>query len=447
MSFAGLNLNTALLNALDEMGYSRPTVIQEKVFSPVMSGRDILATAQPGTGKTLAYLLPMLRQLTFSKQKDPRLLVLVPTRELVLQVEEEANKLTRYMNVRIGAVYGGTNMNTQKQRVMEGLDLLVATPGRLLDLYLNGALRLKSVQKLVLDEVDEMLGLGFQKQLTDILEILPEKRQTLLFSATTNEDVEEISAVFFRNPVRLDATSEGTPIEKVKFRAYCLPNFLTSVGLLSLLIKENQDMNRVLVFCNSRKLADRLWEHIAEKLPGICGLMHANKSQNFRIQSLQNFESGKTRVLIATDLIARGIDVQNISHVVHFDLPDDPAQFLHRSGRTGRADASGEVIVFHSEEEKELLDNISRTLRIELPEQPLPGNLMMIQKLMPDEQEPDSRLGASLKSNLLPETPTGGFHEKHEKNKKVNQGGSYRRKLAEKYKKPISRGAKRKGGK
>lgn len=222
MTFSDLNLNRFLLDALNEMGFTTPTPIQEKAFSVIMSSRDMVGIAQTGTGKTFAYLLPILRQLTFSEQKYPRVLIVVPTRELVVQVVEEIENLTPYINVRFVGVYGGTNLNKQKQVVYEGQDIIVATPGRLLDLALDGILKLKQVQKLVIDEVDEMMNLGFRPQLITLLDLLPKKRQSILFSATLTKEVSGILNQFFKAPVKIEIASSGSPLDTITQLAYPL---------------------------------------------------------------------------------------------------------------------------------------------------------------------------------------------------------------------------------
>ena len=230
MTFDELNINTPLLRALDELGYTNPTTIQHKVFPVVMSGRDVCGIAQTGTGKTFSYLLPCLKRWKFSKDKSPQILVVVPTRELVAQVVEAAKSLTTYMNVLIVGVYGGTSINTQTIEVQNGADILVATPGRLFDLAMNGAFKTKTIKRLVIDEVDEMLNLGFRTQLKNILDLLPEKRQNLMFSATITEDVETLIETYFNNPERVEAAPTGTPLENIIQTAYHVPNFYTKVN-------------------------------------------------------------------------------------------------------------------------------------------------------------------------------------------------------------------------
>ena len=248
MLFNELNIKTPLQNALTDLGYTKPTTIQHKAFATAMSGADVCGIAQTGTGKTIAYLLPCLCQWKFTKDKSPQILVIVPTRELVVQVVEMVNKLTTYMSVVAVGVYGGVNINTQKLKVEEKVDVLVATPGRLFDLVMNGSLKLKQVKKLVIDEFDEMLNLGFRTQLKNILDLLPDKRQNLLFSATLTEDVENIIQIYFTNPIKIEAAPTGTPLEKIQQLAYELPNFNTKVNMLKLLLAEDATMTKVLVF-------------------------------------------------------------------------------------------------------------------------------------------------------------------------------------------------------
>jgi ATP-dependent RNA helicase RhlE len=236
LTFKDLKLNNFLQRALDDLGYTIPTTIQEKGFSVMMSGRDVVGIAQTGTGKTLAYLLPALMQWKFNKDKTPQILIIVPTRELVLQVVEEVKLLTKYMSVDVIGVYGGTNINTQKQLVKNGMDVLVATPGRLLDLALTSVLNLKSIKKLVIDEVDEMLNLGFRPQLGRVLDLMVVKRQNLMFSATLTEEVEVFINSHFNNPIKIEAAPTGTPLDSIEQSAFEVPNFNTKVNLLKLML-------------------------------------------------------------------------------------------------------------------------------------------------------------------------------------------------------------------
>lgn len=445
VSFEDLNLGKPLNNALNDLGFTSPTPIQEMVYSTILSGRDVVGIAQTGTGKTFAYGLPLLRHLKYSEQKHPRILVLVPTRELVVQVVEEFEKLATYMSVRVKGVYGGTNINTQKQFVYDGSDILVATPGRLLDLALSGVLRLKTIQKLVIDEVDEMLNLGFRTQLTNLLDLLPEKRQSLLFSATMTADVNKLINSFFRDPERFSVVPTGTPLEKIEQYVYQVPNYHTKINLLLSLLSNNEDFVKVLIFAESKRLVDRLEEQIAELYEGEIGVIHSNKSQNYRLRSIERFQDGRYKFLIATDIIARGIDFENVTHVLNFDTPDFPENYLHRIGRTGRAEAKGTAITFVSEIEQPFLESIESMMDMKLEELTLPDDVEISEIYTPEERP------NLADKNYLPEESRKGVHqnqqEKKAKNQKTNQGGSYRAKVKAKYKKPKTRGQKPRGKK
>src|SRR3954466_11358048 len=298
MTFKDLNFNKHLLNAVNDLGYTTPTTIQQKVFSVVMSGADVCGIAQTGTGKTLAYLLPLLNLWKFSKDKNPQILIVVPTRELVAQVAESVKKLSTYLSVDVVGVYGGANINTQKLELENGCDVLVATPGRLYDLAMAGAFKLKSIKKLVIDEVDEMLNLGFRTQLKNILDLLPQRRQNLLFSATLIQEVEELMNEYFDNPVRIEAAPAGTPVENIMQVAYEVPNFYTKVNLLKLLLTEDETMTKVLVFAASRKLADELYEQLEPDFAGAAGVIHSNKEQNHRFNTVKQFKEGTYKFII-----------------------------------------------------------------------------------------------------------------------------------------------------
>ena len=443
MKFSDLNLNTVLLNALDDIGISDATPIQEKAFPVIMSGRDIVGIAQTGTGKTFAYILPLLRQIKFSNQRHPRILVLVPTRELVEQVAGEFRRLTEYMNVRVGGVYGGTNINTQKALVYDGLDVLVATPGRLIDLALTGVLRLKGIQKLVIDEVDEMLNLGFRSQLVQIQELLPDRRQNLMFSATVTPDVEKLINQWFYNPERVEVAPTGTPLEQIFQSGYIVPNFYTKRNLLIHMLNNDESMSKVLVFMGNKSRADLLFEELDKEFPELVGVIHSNKSQNFRFRMVEEFLKGQRRILLATDLIARGMDISNVSHVINYDMPETAEAYIHRIGRTGRADAEGLAVAYVEEGDEEIWTSIQRLMKKEVSLDPLPEEVHESELLLESEIELLPGM-ALVKTPKIASQKGAAFHEKKEKNKKTNQGGSYRRTLAAKYKKPRTKGQKTK---
>jgi ATP-dependent RNA helicase RhlE len=425
MTFDQLNLSNPLLKALADLEYIQPTPVQVESLPAIMSGRDVVGIAQTGTGKTFAYLLPILRQLTYTDQKHPRVIILVPTRELVLQVVEEVQKLITYQSVRVTGIYGGANINTQKQAVFNGVDILVATPGRLVDLAVNGAVKLKNVQRLVIDEVDEMLEQEFRKQLTTILEYLPAKRQNILFSATLTEEVHKLIQSFFNNPVRIEVAAHGTPLEKIIQLGYELPNFGTKVNMLQHLLQADESMQKVLVFVAKIKIADKLYERMNELFPKMFGVLHSRKSQNMRIDALKQFESNKTRALIATDVAARGLDITDITHVINFDTPQSPNDYLHRIGRTGRVGKDGTAITFINEQEEEYITATQAVMKKEIALLPWPDEVEYSSEMSEDEK-PVSK-GKNYLKGVKRIERGASFHEKKDKNKKVNLGGSYKK--------------------
>ena len=443
MTFNDLNLNTALLNALDDMGYHTPTNIQQKAYATAMSGADVCGIAQTGTGKTIAYLLPCLRQWKFTKDIDPQILIVVPTRELVVQVVETVNQLTKYLSVVAVGVYGGVNINTQKLSTEKKTDVLVATPGRLFDLAMSGSLKLKSIKKLVIDEVDEMLNLGFRTQLKNILELLPSKRQNLLFSATLTEDVENLLQLYFNNPVKIEAAPTGTPLENIQQYAYEVANFYTKVNLLQLLLAEDVAMTKVLVFAETKALADQLFEQLEPTNEGTAGVIHSNKEQNHRFNTVKQFKDGMYRFIIATDIVARGIDIAEVTHVINFDTPDEPENYMHRIGRTGRADRPGIAITFITPKEKKYQEAIEGLMNYHIPVRPLPGHLEISEELTEDEKPKVYMKEIQLK---IPKKEEVGpaFHPKSAKNSKVNFIVRRRDRMMKKYGKPITRGQKKK---
>ncbi len=436
-SFSDLNLNTPLLNAINDLGFEHPTPIQERAFSAMMAGNDVVGLAQTGTGKTIAYLLPCLRLWKFSKDKLPQTLILVPTRELVVQVVEEINKLTTYMNITSVGVYGGANIRTQKDAIHQGLDILVATPGRLLDLALDGTLKTKTIKRLVIDEVDEMLSLGFRPQLERIFDVLPPKRQTLMFSATLSDDVDAMINTYFRAPIRIEAAPNGSPLENIIQAIYEVPNHNTKLNLLNHLLGQT-GMDRVLLFAGSRKLADKLYEHLEAEFPTESGVIHSNKAQNTRFRAVENFAEGKQRILIATDILSRGIDITGVSHVINFDVPEVMENYIHRIGRTGRADAKGDAITFVLEKDADMIHKIEEFMQTGIPRIALPEAVEISEILTLDEQPKINMPGSKVKIKKYEAGPA--FHEKSDKNKQVNVRKTRGQQMREKYGKPRRKG-------
>ncbi|WP_133524933.1 DEAD/DEAH box helicase [Flavobacterium sp. 245] len=419
-TFEKFNLPKSLQKAVDELGFVTPTPIQEKSFSVIMSGRDMMGIAQTGTGKTFAYLLPLLKLYKFTNTNTPKIVVLVPTRELVVQVVEEVEKLTKYMSVKTLGIYGGVNINTQKKAVYEGVDILVGTPGRTMDLALDAVVRFDDTQKLVIDEFDEMLNLGFRPQLTSLLAMMKTKRQNILFSATMTDEVDDILNDYFDFPEEVTLAASGTPLEKITQITYNVPNFNTKVNLLKHLLETNENMNRVLVFVNNKKISDMLHTRVEEFFEGQFGVIHSNKSQNYRLSTMAEFQEGNLRGLITTDIMARGLDISDITHVINFELPEEPELYMHRIGRTGRADATGTAISFVTPREEEFKIETELLMNQELEITDFPEEVEISTKLIEPEKDRQPIKFLMKKVKLEGE---GAFHEKSKKNKKVNLGG------------------------
>lgn len=422
-TFLDLDLPKSLQKAIDELGFTTPTPIQERAMPVIMSGRDMMGIAQTGTGKTFAYLLPILKQWKFMATDTPRVLILVPTRELVVQVADEVEKLTKYMSVRVLGVYGGVNINTQKTLVYQGVDILVGTPGRVMDLALDNVIRFDALQKLVVDEFDEILNLGFRFQVTSILTMLKEKRQNILFSATMTDEVDEMLNEFFDFPEEVSLAPSGTPLEKIAQTGYVVPNFLTKINLLKQLL-EDEAMERVLVFVNNKKTADLVMTALDDDFSGQFGVIHSNKSQNYRLNTMAEFQRGELRGIVTTDVMARGLDISDITHVINMEFPEVPEQYIHRIGRTGRADKEGTAISFISPREEEIQLAAEVLMEKEITLLSMPENVRIEEKLL--EFEKDKK-----KVKFLLKRPKleggGAFHDKKDKNKKVNLGGPGKR--------------------
>jgi ATP-dependent RNA helicase RhlE len=440
-TFQDLNLSTQLLNAVEDLGFTHPTPIQEQAFSVVRSGKDVVGIAQTGTGKTFAYMMPILRDLKYSEQKFPRILVLVPTRELVLQVVDEIEKLAKYIDLRVLGVYGGANINVQKRAILQGQDIVVATPGRLYDLALSKALNMKSIQKLVIDEVDVMLDLGFRFQLLNIFDILPERRQNVMFSATMTQDVDDLITDFFKSPEKVSIAVSGTPLDNISQQCYDVPNFYTKVNLLNYFLKDKETYKKVLVFVAFKRSADMLFAALDDSFADEICVIHSNKTQNYRIRSIRQFDQGMNRILVATDVMARGLDFDGVSHVINFDTPQFPENYMHRIGRTGRAEQEGISMLFSTPKEQEEKVAIEELMDVEIPKVALPTEVEISELLTEDERPREDRERSKNRTGLE-YVPGPAFHEKSEKNSQTNQGGSYRREIAKKYKKPKTRGDK-----
>ena len=397
---------------MEEAGFEMPTPIQEKVFPAYRSGRDVIGIAQTGTGKTLAYLIPILMNLHYAQGVQPRALVVVPTRELVVQVCESVELLTEYMDIRCEGIYGGTNIRTQQDRVYEGIDLLVTTPGRFMDIYLNGIIRTKQIKTVVVDEADRLMDLGFLPQLKRILDILPERRQTLLFSATFSEEVSVLAHDFLRDPLRVEVDRQATLVGQVEQFRYDVPNIMTKINLLKVLLADKEEFTKVMVFTETKKNADRIVEELADHWKMELSVIHSNKAQNTRLNALRAFKEGVSRIMVASDVAARGIDIQDVSHVVNFDIPSLPEEYIHRSGRTARAGKSGKAISFVAEKEEDRFVEIEKLINMQVARVELPEGLEISSLLMEEERVEVS--------NIIYQrgAPQGGgaFHQRKQKN-------------------------------
>ncbi|MFT5479813.1 MAG: ATP-dependent RNA helicase RhlE [Bacteroidia bacterium] len=440
-TFEDFKIKKQLQNAIADLGFETPTPIQQEAFSTILAGADFVGIAQTGTGKTFAYLLPILQDLSFSDQLHPRVLILAPTRELVIQIVGEIEKLTPYLNVRALGVYGGTNnINHQKKAVSEGQDIVVGTPRRLYDLAISNVLRLKSIKKLVIDEVDIMLDFGYKTQLKNIFDHLPTKRQNILFSATMTTYVDELIDDFLVNPVKKTISLSGTPLANIRQESYAVPNFYTKANLLNHILKDKEEHSKVLIFVASKLSADMLLEllHFESEI----SVIHSGKEQNHRTKSIGKFVSGTSRILIATDVVSRGIDIEKISTVISFDTPLYPENYMHRIGRTGRAEQPGRSILFYSEKEGVHKDAIEDLMNTTIPITEFPEGVEISSQLTAEEMDkPVEQLELSDKISVI--DVGASFHKKSVKNSKVKaEKKSYHKILKEKYKKPLRRGDK-----
>lgn len=415
MTFNELNISKQILMALKDAGFEQPTPIQEQAFSVIRSGKDVIGIAQTGTGKTLAYLIPLLMKLHYAQGNYPRALVIVPTRELVVQVCESVELLTEYMDIRCVGIYGGTNIRTQQAAVYEGVDLLVATPGRFMDIYMNGIIRTGQMKTVIVDEADRLMDMGFMPQLRSILEVVPERHQTLLFSATFSTSIAELAKEFLApESVRIKVGNPATPVELVTQLRYDLPNIVTKINLLKLLLTDKKEFSRVMVFTETKKNADRIVERLGDYWKGELSVLHSNKAQNSRLNALKAFKEGRTRIMVSSDVAARGIDVQDVSHVINFDIPSIPEEYIHRIGRTARAGKEGTAISFVTEKEEPKFEEIEKLIGQQIRMIELPANLVVSDILLDDEKV------QTVNIVYQKGKPKGGgaFHAKSAKNSK-----------------------------
>ncbi|WP_372972741.1 DEAD/DEAH box helicase [Marinobacter sp.] len=397
MSFSSLGLSEQLVRATTDQGYETPSPIQLQAIPAVLSGKDVMAAAQTGTGKTAGFTLPLLQRLSENPRdgKGPRALILTPTRELAAQVHDSVNLYSKYVPTKAAVVFGGVKINPQMMKLRKGLDVLVATPGRLMDLYQQNAVRFNEVEILVLDEADRMLDMGFIRDIRKILALLPAKRQNLLFSATFSNEIRTLAQGLLNNPVQVEVAARNTTAEKVKQSVYPVDQSQKS-ALLSKLVRDN-DWDQVLVFTRTKHGANRLTKKLESD--GItAAAIHGNKSQGARTRALAEFKQGDIRVLVATDIAARGLDIKQLPQVVNFELPNVPEDYVHRIGRTGRAGESGHALSLVSADEGKLLAGIEKLIKKQLPRQEVEGfepqnNLPLKPKAKADPSRARNRSG------------------------------------------------------
>ena len=414
-SFEQFDLNRQLLNAVADLGYTEPTPIQQQTIPLSLGNHDVLGIAQTGTGKTAAYLLPLLMKIKYAQGPNPRALILAPTRELVMQINQAVSELGKYTDLRHLALFGGLGPKTQIETLRQGVDLIVATPGRFMDLYRLGEIITKEIKTMVLDEADKMMDMGFMPQIRSILEVIPTKRQNLLFSATFGGRVERLSSEFLEAPIKIEATPQASTADMVNQIMYEVPNFRTKINLLDTLITTDA-FHRVIIFARTKGTAENIYKFLIRKVvdPDKVRVIHANKGQNTRINAMEAFKEGSVQVLVATDVAARGIDVAEVSHVINFDLPLIYEDYVHRIGRTGRAMHTGEAITFLTTAEEYHVQKIEKIIRMTIPRHPLPDGVVVTETPF-DEQQAMLR---EIDEQRRKENPDflGAFHEKKAKN-------------------------------
>jgi len=400
-----------MLDAIDDAGYTEPTPVQQKTMPPILNGQDVMGIAQTGTGKTAAYVLPIIMRLKYAQGESPRALIVAPTRELAMQIEENVKAFAKYTDLRVVTLYGGLGPKTQIEQVSKGVDIIVATPGRFMDIYLAGHLGMKQLQVLVLDEADKMMDMGFMPQINRILEVVPRKRQNLLFSATMSDKIHQLSANFLEYPTVIEVTPQATPAQTVEQRLYYVPNVKTKINLLKYLLDNTDDIKKLMLFCKTRTVAEDVYKFLARKYSEQeVRVLHANKGQNTRINSMNAFKNDEVKILVSTDVAARGIDVNDVSHVINFDVPFVTEDYVHRIGRTGRALQLGEAITFCTPAEEYYLRKIEKLIRQSIPVFDVPADVFVEET--PYEERQDQAREIDLQKRKEDPEFKGAFHEK-----------------------------------
>tara|TARA_R110001599_G_scaffold45036_2_gene133538 strand:- start:16331 stop:17728 length:1398 start_codon:yes stop_codon:yes gene_type:complete len=412
ISFEELKLSRQFLNAIDDLGYTAPTPIQKKAIPIALAGHDLLGIAQTGTGKTAAFVLPILMKLKYAQGDHARALILAPTRELVMQIEGNARELARYTDLRIVSLYGGLGPKQQIEAIEKGVDIIVSTPQRFLDIYLKGIIHTKLIKTMVLDEADKMMDMGFMPQIKNVLEVVPRKRQNMLFSATMHDKVILLTEDFLEFPEKIEIAPQATVIDTIEQRLYEVPNFKTKINLLEYFLK-SEELQRVIVFTKTRTNADNVSKFIERRQLGPVRVIHANKGQNSRINAMAEFKEGDIRVLVSTDVTARGMDISMVSHVINFDVPLIDEDYVHRIGRTGRANNAGIAITFANELEMFSVAKIEALIQNTITRHNMPSEVL-VEKTPFIEGQEMLRAIDDLKKKDDPEFK-GAFHEKKKK--------------------------------
>ncbi len=412
-TFAELKLPRQFLNAIDDLHYENPTAIQEKAIPVVLSGQDVMGIAQTGTGKTAAYLLPLLRLLNYAQGNEPRVLILLPTRELAVQIGQAVEQLGKYTDLRKAVIYGGSGAKNQIAEIEKGIDIIIATPGRFLELYSEGHLVVKKIKHLVMDEAERLMDISFISQFHRVLEVLPSKRQNLLFSATMSDLVKKIADDFLKFPVVIDIEPERKTAETVEHLYIKVPNLRTKINLLDNML-ERHSFRKVIIFCRTKATASNVGKYILRKYGvDLVRVVHGNKTQQTRINAMEDFKTKDIRMLITTDVAARGLDVADVSHVINLDVPIVYEDYVHRIGRTGRAFKSGKAITFVTIADEYHLSKIEKLIKQKIKEIKLPKNVVL-EETQFDEQQLMLREIDEQKRKENPDFQ-GAFHEKKKK--------------------------------
>lgn len=409
MTFRDFKFNKQLWSALEEEGFETPTPIQAKAIPLGLAGHDVMGIAQTGTGKTAAYVLPLIMKLKYAQGQNPRAVIFSPTRELATQIEDAAKRMAKYTDLRITGLLGGASIKLQREKLEDGVDIIIATPGRFMDLYREQRFGVKQIKTLVLDEADKMMDMGFMPQLRQLLEIIPVKRQNMLFSATMAEKVMRLSEEFLEFPEVVKIAPQASVVKTIDQVAYDVPNFRTKVELL-LHILDEQRHQKVIVFTKTKRIANNLYNYLERKFSKAIRVIHGNKDQNTRLNAIADFRADKIDILVATDVMSRGIDVREVNLVVNFDVPLIYEDYVHRVGRTGRHYDEGRAITMINPAEKVHFERIEELIKNTIARPPLPDTVKVHPTPTEEKQEMDREMDV-VKRKADPDFK-GAFHEK-----------------------------------